>query len=121
MKHFRISVPQMRRVFLESPYRGKGYENLEIHLKYASAAIADCLKRSEAPFASHVLYTGSLKDRVPEERDRGIRAGFMYRWVTEATVVYTDLGISDGMAEGIAVAELMGHPIEYRTIEGWTT
>lgn len=111
----------MRRVIIESPYAG----NIELNLRYLRACIADCLRRGEAPFASHGLYTqpGVLRDEVPEERDRGIGAGFAWRELADATVVYADLGISQGMKHGISAAtELVErdclHRIEYRNLEG---
>lgn len=53
-------------VLLESPYAG----NVELNVTYARACMRDCLKRGEAPFASHLLYTqpGVLDDLVPNER-----------------------------------------------------
>lgn len=55
----------MRMVIVESPYAG----DIERNVAYARACIADCLKRGEAPFASHLLYTqpGVLDDGVPAE------------------------------------------------------
>ena len=43
-------------------------------MAYARACVADCLRRGEAPIASHLLYTqpGVLDDDVPEERAQGI-------------------------------------------------
>lgn len=81
----------------------------------------DCLLRGEAPFASHGLYTqeGVLDDTKPEERKRGITAGFAWREKAHATVVYTDLSISSGMQLGIEDARVKGLPIEYRTLPGW--
>jgi hypothetical protein len=108
----------MRLVVIESPYMG----DIELNLKYLRACMRDCLFRKEAPFASHGLYTqeGVLRDEVPEERKRGIHAGFAWRRVADATVVYTDLGISTGMQYGIDAAEAIhGHWIEYRTVPGW--
>lgn len=81
-----------RLVIVESPYAG----DIEENLRYLRAAMRDCLLRGEAPFASHGLYTqpGVLRDEIPEEREHGITAGFAWRRVSCATVVYTDLGIS---------------------------
>lgn len=81
----------------------------------------DCLNKGDAPFASHGLYTqeGVLDDTVPAEREHGITAGFEWRKAAEATVVYTDLGISSGMQYGIAHAESLGQLIEYRSLGGW--
>lgn len=104
----------MRRVVLESPFAG----NVEENLSYARACVKDCLKRGETVYASHLLYTqpGILDDLNPEERALGIKAGLIWGELVDATVVYTDLGISDGMRLGIAAAETLGRHVEYRSI-----
>lgn len=106
----------MRRVIVESPYAG----DVESNVEYARACIRDSLSRGEAPIASHLLYTqpGILRDEEPEERQWGIDAGLAWGSQAEATVVYTDRGISGGMKYGIANAEKAGRPIEYRTLAG---
>lgn len=106
-----------RRVIIESPYAG----NVTLNLRYLRAAMRDCVLRGESPYASHALLTqeGVLRDEDPSERKLGIEAGFAWRGVADATIVYTDLGYSGGMKWGIKAAEEMGHPIEYRTIPGW--
>lgn len=106
----------MRRVIIESPYAG----NVERNLRYLRACMHDCFARGEAPFASHGLYTqpGVLDDRVAQERADGICAGFVWREIADATIVYTDLGISRGMQYGIEHAEKHSKPIEYRTLSG---
>jgi hypothetical protein len=107
----------VRRVVVESPFAG----NVEANVRYARAAMADCLARGEAPFASHLLYTqpGVLRDEVPRERALGVAAGFTWREVADATVVYVDLGITPGMLEGIEDARSVGHPVERRTLPEW--
>lgn len=104
----------MKRVVIESPYAG----NIETNLRYLRAAMHDCIMRGEAPFASHGLYTqpGVLRDEVPEERELGIQAGFVWRDAAEKTVVYVDLGMSKGMEYGVADAEKKGRPVEIRTL-----
>lgn len=106
----------MRRVVIESPYAG----DVERNLRYLRACMADCLRRGEAPFASHGLYTqpGVLRDEIPEERAAGIHAGFAWRDAAEKTVVYMDLGVSGGMRYGIDDAEKKGRAIEYRRLGG---
>jgi hypothetical protein len=106
-----------RRVIVESPYRG----DRELNLAYLRAAMRDCLLRNEAPFASHGLYAqpGVLDDGIPEQRRNGIEAGFAWGEVADATVVYTDLGVTDGMREGMRHALRAGRPIEHRTLPGW--
>ena len=107
----------MRRVILESPFAG----DLELHDRYLSAAIGDCLRRGETPYASHALLTrpGVLDDATPTEREFGILAGFEWRDAADATVVYVDLGISAGMRRGIADATHKRQSIEYRQLPGW--
>ena len=106
----------MKLVILESPYAG----NVELNERYARACMADCLRRGEAPFASHLLYTqpGILRDDVPEERQLGIKAGLAWGFWADATVVYTDLGISPGMGRGINDAMFEGRPIKFRQLGG---
>jgi hypothetical protein len=102
-------------VIVESPYAG----DTEANEAYARSALHDCLLRGEAPFASHLLYTqkGVLRDHDPAERRLGIEAGLAWGRVAAATVVYTDLGISKGMQQGIERAEKEGRPVEMRSLK----
>lgn len=104
----------MRRVIIESPYAG----DVPSNIKYARAALRDCLKRGESPFASHLLYTqdGVLNDDDPSERADGIEAGHQWMRFADAVVVYVDRGESHGMRMGIERAERLGIPIEYRRL-----
>lgn len=112
----------MRLVIVESPFAGTTPEESDRNLAYARAAMADCLRRGEAPYASHLLYTqpGVLLDDVPEERRLGIAAGLAWGDMAQATVVYDDLGISSGMEEGIRRARSAGRPVSYRRLGGWS-
>ena len=103
-----------QRVILESPFSG----DRETNASYLAAAMLDCLKRNEAPFASHGLYPQCLDDDVLEERCLGIAAGFVWRPAAEKTVVYKDLGISTGMQHGINHANELGQVVEYRLLGG---
>ena len=102
----------MRLVIIESPYSG----DTEINENYARKAMLDCLMRGEAPFASHLLYTqpGVLDDTNAVERTMGMEAGWSWMSAADAVVIYADLGISKGMAEGIRRARGMGKTIELR-------
>jgi hypothetical protein len=104
----------MRLVIVESPFAG----NVEENIAYARLCVRDSLLRGEAPIASHLLYTQPtiLDDNIPAERQHGIDAGLAWRKVAEASVVYTDLGISRGMEYGIKAAQAQGIPVEYRTL-----
>ena len=107
----------MRLVLVESPFAG----DVKRNLAYLRAAMRDCLLRGEAPFASHALYTqpGVLDDDKSDERALGIEAGLRWGKRADATVVYSDLGISQGMALGIRRAVAEGRPVERRTLPGW--
>lgn len=109
----------MKRVIVESPYAG----NVDLNVRYLRAAMADCLRRNEAPFASHGLYTqpGVLRDDILSERLLGMMAGRSWYQVAHLVVVYTDLGVSRGMEEGLAFARSMGLSVEHRTVPGWRT
>ncbi len=104
----------MRLVIVETPYAGE----VEANIEYARAAVADCLARGEAPWASHLLYTqpGILDDDDPDERRLGILAGLAWGDRADATVVYTDRGISSGMKQGIERAHTAGRPVVYRSL-----
>jgi hypothetical protein len=104
----------MRLVIIESPYAG----DIEANVEYARRCVRDSLSRGEAPIASHLLYTqpGILRDEVPAERQWGIDAGLAWRAVAQASVVYTDMGISKGMEYGIAAAKEAGVPVEIRSL-----
>jgi len=107
-----------RLVVVESPYAGKTDEDVEKNIVFARACLRDCFLRGEFPFASHLLYTqpGILDDGNSEERALGIKAGLEWVKVAEATVVYTDFGITDGMKQGIKRAEEDGRVVEYRKL-----
>ncbi len=104
----------MKLVILESPYAGDVQANIE----YARRCVRDSISRGEAPIASHLLYTqpGILDDSDHAERELGIAAGLAWGRVADATVVYTDRGISNGMRAGIASAHDEGRPVYFRRI-----
>lgn len=109
-----------RLVIIESPYKGIDYKELEQNIAYARACMRDALLRGEAPYASHLLYTqeGVLDDKIPAEREHGIEAGLAWGRCADATVVYIDRGIFDGMKRGIKRARELGRPVEYRSLYG---
>lgn len=106
----------MKRVIIESPFRGENAYQQERNRRYALLCMKDSIVLGEAPFLSHLLYTQVLDDRIKEERDLGISAGLIWGELADLTVVYTDNGISEGMKLGIEHATLHERPVEYRTI-----
>lgn len=103
----------MKRVIVESPYMG----NIKLNEIYGEFALHDCLvNHNESPYASHLIYTRKyvLRDHIPEERKLGIEAGFYWRDISEKTVFYVDLGISNGMKLGIEDCKKKGKDYEVR-------
>ena len=104
----------MKRVVIESPYAG----DVDTNVKYAKECVMDCLKRGEAPYASHLFFTqeGLLNDDDPTERDLGIKAGLEWGRSADYVVVYVDHGISKGMERGISSAISRGKKLVYRSL-----
>ncbi len=106
-------------VVLESPYAADTRKWHKIYTKYARKCMRDSLDRGEYPFASHLLYTqdGILDDKIPEERTRGIEAGYAWMEHARTVVFYMDYGLSPGMVSALAKAVSLGKKIEYRKLE----
>ena|SRR5215471_14836348 len=102
----------MKRVIILSPYKG----DREANLRYARFCLADSLRRGEAPFASHLLYTQVLEDDVPEHRVMGLACES--EWLASAQLVacYIDNGVSNGMTYTLDQARGLGIPVENRTL-----
>lgn len=110
-------------VILESPFAAKpGHYCRDIAREYLSDAMRDCLRRGEAPFASHGLYTqqGVLCDDVPEERSLGILAGLAWQGRADYVVFYCDLGISPGMQRALHKAQHERLTIKMRSLPDWS-
>ncbi len=109
----------MKRVVIESPYAAKTEEGILLNEAYGELCMHDCLvNHNESPYASHLLYTRPLvlRDDVPEDRKLGIEAGFYWRDVAEKTVFYKDLGITEGMKQGLVDCKGKGKPYEVRNL-----
>ena len=107
-------------VDVETPYRANTEDATKKNILYARACVRDCIMKGEVPFASHLFFTqpGILDDTIQAERDRGIRAGkLLIEGLPDiVTVVYTNLGISEGMQIGINRAKTNGRSIDWRTL-----
>lgn len=112
-----------RRVLIESPY-GRNQDGsrcnaaeYDRNTRYVRRAILDCLLRGEAPFASHALYPLSgMRDDDPADRRVGMVAGFAWGECAELIAVYSDHGITEGMAEGMRRWDELGIPVVNRLI-----
>lgn len=108
----------MKRVIIESPFRGENAYQEERNRRYAMECMKDSLQKGEAPFLSHLLYTQVLNEAIPEERELGITTGFVWGEVADITAVYFDNGVTEGMKQGIVHAIKCGRVVEYRQLNG---
>ena len=104
-------------VIIESPYAGE----IDRNINYARKCMHDSFMRGEFPFASHLLYTQEsiLNENDPVERTLGIVAGFAFAKLCCKTVIYADLGISNGMMLGIEDAIKNKRTIEVRYLKNF--
>jgi hypothetical protein len=100
------------KIIIESPYAG----DLVRNVGYARECLWDSLSRQESPFASHLLYTQVLDDKIPAQRETGLKLAIPWYDAADLCAVYTDLGISDGMKRGMAYARSISLPVEERRI-----
>jgi hypothetical protein len=115
-------------VVIESPFgtRPDGTrclpEERSRNRRYLDACMLNSFERGEAPLASHRMYPGVLNDEEPEQRQKGLVAGWYWGAKADVVAVYVDLGVTPGMLGGIEQANLRGQPIEYRRLppEKWS-
>jgi hypothetical protein len=103
-------------VVVESPYRATAYYTQEQHHLYLMHCIEDCLRRGEAPYASHHLIPEILDDDDQFERAFGIRCGFAWGQHADLVAIYSDLGVGPGMADAIEHWSRLGKRIEWRKL-----
>lgn len=109
----------MKCVIIETPYGSPNPDLVQRNIRLARACMKDSLDRSEAPYLSHLLYTQVYDDNDPKLRMAGIEAGLEIGKRMDATIVYKNLGISEGMHCGTRAAEEAGRPVIYRELEHW--
>jgi hypothetical protein len=102
-----------RVVIVESPFAGE----IEANRRYTIEACADCFRRGETPFASHLLYPQILDELKSDDREKGINAGYAFWRLAHAIVFYVDRGWSPGMLRAKERAEHIGYPWGERKIE----
>jgi hypothetical protein len=109
----------MKRVVIESPLGAASRDLINDNKVYACQCMRDCLRRNEAPYASHLLFdqVGILDDQIPAEREQGIKAGFAWGEAAEAVIFYVDKGISRGMLAGFERALTTDADVMVRSLE----
>jgi len=107
----------MKTVILESPF-ASGLTPKDLNIAYANQCMYDCIKRGEAPFASHLLYPAVLDDNNAEERILGIKMGYAWWTFADHVVFYTDLGWSNGMIKALQLAVRSQTKFWIRSLKG---
>lgn len=110
-------------VAIESPYAGRlgpdFAQDEARNVLYLKHAIQDCLARGESPYASHEMFTRALADGDPEQRAKGIAAGFYWARQASYRVLYLDRGFTPGMQAGLEDAVAHKQPIVLRGLAEW--
>ncbi len=107
---------------VESPYNAPNAHEVRRNILYARLACRWALERGYAPYASHLLYTqpGILDDDIAQERELGIEAArTLIRAAAQVTLMFVDLGVSEGMRLGLEDASAAAREVlEVRLFEG---
>lgn len=97
-------------VFICSPYAGDTERNVKNAIRYCKYA----LTQNKFPFAPHLQFPQFLDDRIPEERELGLKYGRIYlRDCKEVWVFGTYF--SRGMEAEIAFAKRWKIPVRFFT------
>jgi hypothetical protein len=106
-------MDRIRRVIIETPYRGDVVSNLS----FARQCVLHSIWLGEAPIASHLLYTQVLDDKDQKHRELGIALGLVWRSAADYSVFYTDLGWSNGMMAALLSAAAEAYPFRIRGLD----
>lgn len=108
----------MKLVVIESPLGAPDRLLIEDNKRYARTCVRDSLRRGEAPYASHLFFDHPeiLDDLKPEEREKGMKAGFAWGRAAETVAIYVDRGISQGMMLGFERGIENGAEIVVRSV-----
>lgn len=90
--------------YICSPYRGNVYQKIR-NIAYAQYITCVALKLGYTPIATHLYLTQVLKEDIPAQRKRGLRAGKDILNACGTIIIGARYGISEGMASEIAAAE----------------
>lgn len=110
-------------VMVETPYNG----DIKLNIFYALNCMRDSYTRGESPILTHLLWTRiPTGEHVGDEnheynvkncgRQYALKCGSVWRSLSHKTIIYTDLGISQGME--LAIREAKSN-IEFRQLPNW--
>lgn len=97
----------MDKIYVCSPLHGDIEENIEKAKQYAEYVF----KCGAVPIVPH-FYAYVLDDNIPEQREKGRKAGMEMLWCCDELWVFTDT-VSEGMKNEIRFCEALNIPIKY--------
>lgn len=89
--------------YICSPYRGNAYQRIR-NITYARYITRVALEMGYTPITTHLYLTQVLKESIPEQRQRGLKAEKEILETCDTIIIGTRYGISDGMAAEIEAA-----------------
>lgn len=94
-------------IYIASPYAG----DVEGNVVFARAACRYAVAKGCTPVAVHLMYPQFLDDRVPGERDTGLKMGHRVLAVCDEIWLCGEK-VSAGMQAEITEAERLGIPVQ---------
>lgn len=110
--------------FICSPLSANGGTcSVEDNQAYARLCMRHSIDSGEAPMVPHLLYTQVLDDTIDGHRAAAIECAERFIRALAHTsagvlAVYSDYGITQGMASEIELASKVGLPIKIRKLQG---
>lgn len=111
-EHIKVPITQLSPVILEIP----NFDDARWSHEYFANAVNDCLKHDEAPLNINIMFNGCLDTYNPIHASIIDKMKETWSFAATKTVVYTDLGITDYMLEGITDAAARGREVEFRKL-----
>ena len=108
----KVPVTQLTPVILEAPIN----TNIEEYLDYVTDAVKDCISKGESPLNMYMMFDNCLDLCNPNNVSLVHKMKESWGMLAKKTVVYTDLGVSEEMLEGITDAAARGHEVEFRKL-----
>lgn len=97
---------------IESPYAG----DIELNKRYLNKCKRWCIDNGYSPYASHQMLTDVLDDNKPNEREKGIGAGFAFAEAGIMRIFFVDFGWSNGMKQALDHSQSNNLPFTTKNI-----
>lgn len=89
--------------YICSPYRGRTFQKMR-NIRYARHIMRTALSMGYIPIATHLYLPKVLNDRIPKQRQQGLKAGKEILGSCGTIIIGVRYGISAGMKSEIEAA-----------------